>query len=628
LIDLKPHYRRRAFLSGYAILLICCHASPAARADAALPHKNNSGSAPASKETTLPAKFVQPAAVSMHVAVAKVAAKPVPYVLPVLPGAPPPPGAVRLRSFKDLTLSLGTNRIQTSTGIRIDYTDPIEKKQMTLTATSAEYDGATGKVTASGGIYLERPEGDYRAIFTGSEIEYNLQDNIGFVTGANVVTSTFRLAGKRIESRADGSILVQDGAYTACLLGKPDYLIRAHSLTVAPGKYVSARKITFYLGKTPVITLPSIRRSLVTSTAAPTPLPGYNKTDGVFVRLRDSPIVETHRALDFDARFNLRTLPAGFISYTTDIARTSPNALPPRGQRLLLTDPLRSFLDQLTPTTYREYSEARFEEEWLPRATLSGTIQNRQFVYNRRNDDLVVSRLPEVSVHFANVLGHTSVPSGAGDLLASDPDLNDPSHSRINSVRRRIPNAPFLLDVIGSVGSYREDPTNRARGRASLQISAASQPILIGRRLSLRFAATDWLNYYTQGTGYNLLAPEAQLDYLPTRESRFGIGYRYLTDTGRTPFIFDRRDVRHELNLLFTVGGPIAFGITTKFDLERSQVYDTQATLLKNFDCMQVGLSYRLRSQSINIIFNLIPPTPSRARPSVPLLENGGKTSR
>ena len=43
----------------------------------------------------------------------------------------------------------------------------------------------------------------------------------------------------------------------------------------------------------------------------------------------------------------------------------------------------------------------------------------------------------------------------------------------------------------------------------------------------------------------------------PTRTTRLGIGYRFSNDTGRTPFTFDRLDVRQELRLLFQTGGPL-----------------------------------------------------------------------
>ena len=93
-----------------------------------------------------------------------------------------------------------------------------------------------------------------------------------------------------------------------------------------------------------------------------------------------------------------------------------------------------------------------------------------------------------------------------------------------------------------------------------------------------------------------------------TRTSSLNAGYSFFTDLGETPFLFDRRDVRQELRLAYHVSGPIGFNYITKLDIGRSRFYDSELALTRNFDCMQIGLSYRLRSQSIGIIFSLNPP--------------------
>jgi hypothetical protein len=208
-------------------------------------------------------------------------------------------------------------------------------------------------------------------------------------------------------------------------------------------------------------------------------------------------------------------------------------------------------------------------------------------------------------------LGHNR-PSPATSLNSTQPEPVPHPVGSTEAAIQRIPNASFLLDVSASIGEFNEQPTNIAAGRFGLRADAASQPNLIGKRLSWRLGASDWFNAYTTGTTYDLLSAEAELNYVPTRTSVFGAGYRYLTDAGTTPFSFDRRDIRHELRLRYQVGGPWAFGVLTKFDLERSRVFDSEFAVVRNFDCMQVGVEYRLRTQSFEVIFNLLPPTPDR----------------
>ena len=208
-------------------------------------------------------------------------------------------------------------------------------------------------------------------------------------------------------------------------------------------------------------------------------------------------------------------------------------------------------------------------------------------------------------MEFANILGH----------FPDDPS-EEKAVQNVNNTEialHHIPNAPFLLDAGLSAGVIDENPTHATSGRLALRVSAATQPLLLGKRLSLRAGVTDWANLYTRGTAYNLLMPEIDLNYVPTRTSLLSVGYRYETDIGRTPFLFDRRDLRHELHLRYQVGGPWAFGISTSYNLENFRTFETQIVALRNFDCMQIGVGYRFQAQQFNVIFNLLPPTPNRA---------------
>ncbi len=535
-----------------------------------------------------------------------------------LPFAAPPAqyGPITLRNATEYRQNPETSTYSFSGGGQIVYTDPRTNAQTTLNADSAEYNYRTGLITAHRGARLERTEGS----FVGDEITYNIITRAGFTTNAIAETDYFRMRGARIEALADGSYTVEDGVFTTCIRGRPDYQIRAKRLTIKPNQYVSARGVTIFAGPTALITLPSLRRSLATASSVPIPTPGYNKSEGIFARLHDTPILEPHRSLQYDGHIDVRRLPAGFVTYEFDTARAAPRAPSPRTLRIGLEDPLHGYLEQLTPPTYREYAENRYEDEFAPRATAGVVVQNDQYVYNRRRTDLRVSRFPELAARFVNVLGRVNDPATLEDAQQNAPHSHDgspngPLGAVINPVLQRTSSAPFLLDFDLRAGAVTEYPTRVTSGRASLLTTAATQPFRVGRRVSFRLAVSDWLNAYTQsGTAYNLFSPEAELDYLPTRTTRLGAGYRLSNDLGRTPFVFDRRDVRSELRLLFQTGGPTAFGYEAKFDLERSRQYDGEFAILRNFDCMQVGLAYRQRTQSFSVIFNLLPPTRDRAQ--------------
>ncbi len=509
-----------------------------------------------------------------------------------------PPSPIQLRNFKSLKWSPDQKSFHSNGNVQIDYGTVGTTSYSKLIAHSIDYDEATHQVQASGGIQLTRLDG----IIYGQEIKYNLQTHVGYVTEAIAVTDIFRMTGKRIETTADGSYTVINGTFTTCVNGKPDYHVRAGRLTINPNRAVSGKNITLFAGPTALISLPTFKRDLRAGGPVTTPLPGYSVNEGLTLNLKDSLISKPHKTLDYDIHLNLRNIPTGSVVYQSDISQMSAKALPPRGLNITLSDPQRGFLEQLTPPTYAEYIANQYDEEYRPRTTFFAAIQNKQFVFNRRRNDLNVSRFPEIGVRFANIFGRSLADDSPKSVNANAPLGSGEAH------QQKIPNTPFLMDVNLAAGEIKELPTNMTAARFSIRTNMASQPFTIGKRLSWRLGMTNWLNHYSTGTIYDELSPEVEVDYVPTRTSIFGAGYRYATDTGRTPFFFDRRDIRHELRLQYQVNGPLAFGILSRYDLERARVYDTEIALLKNYDCMQIGVSYRTRSQSVNILFNLLPP--------------------
>jgi lipopolysaccharide export system protein LptA len=503
---------------------------------------------------------------------------------------------------------LVTGSVTATGNVVVEFTDPVDNSITTLTTPDFAYNAVSGIATSVGPVRIQRSEGT----FLGDHMVYNVKTREGSVNNAIVETDYFRMRGKKITAKADGSYELFDGTFTTCIHAHPDYLVKAHTLTVTPGKVIVARDVTFYAGSTKLITLPSYKISLHAGGGAPTPLPGYNSTDGIFVQIHRTPILTQHQNFDLNLRLNFRHLPTGDISYEQDIAGTAKDAAPPSDLLYGANDPLRSTMSQLNPPIYSDYAANDFNLQFSPRSTAYALIQNRELVYNRSYSNLVISRFPEFGVRVTNILGHTPPSSATPDtrILGS-----------AEGALQRIPGAPLLLNARASFGYLREDPTGAQAGRLALRLRAASQPILIGRRISFRVAASGWLNLYTTGSIYNILSPEAEIDYVPTRTSRFAAAYRYLSAAGKTPFLFDRRDVRNDLRLMYQVGGPWAFGIQSFIDLDHSRAYDGELAVLRNFDCMQVGISYRLRSKQINLIFNLLPPTAARER-QLPIPEN------
>ncbi len=513
------------------------------------------------------------------------------------PPSPPVSGSIEIQQFKKLRWSPQVGSFKSNGDVVVLFHPNDGSPASRLTAQDVEYNAETGFVKAKGNTRLLRPEGE----FSGEEINYNFAEHYGSVLKANlraeVKGTLFTMRGEKIEATPKGSYVLERGYFTTCEKDPdPHYSLFARRIEVLPNQFVKGNGVRLNLFGRNLITVPSYRRSLKQSTAPALPSPGYSKAEGITFRVSDQVIQEPSRTLDYDFRLSLKGLPIGFLQYQTDLSPTSPNALPPLGQQSLLTEPLIGYLDRLAPLTYQDIAQNRLSIEPEPRETLFAVLQHRQYVFNRRRDKLLVSRYPEVGVQFSNLLGRRQAQDAPRDYPTGTEGL-----------LRRVPNAPFLLDVAASGGLIHEEPTRQDAARLGIRINAATQPILLRKNVSLRFGVSDWLNAYSRGTLYHLISPEADLNYVPTSTSFFSIGYRYADDQGSSPFDFDRRDMRHELRLVWQSGGAWGFRISNRYNIENWRSYESEVAIIRTLDCLQYGIGYRFQSQQFNLIFRLIP---------------------
>ncbi len=518
-------------------------------------------------------------------------------------------GPIEVSHVRTTTWVPETGMVHLEGAVILLYTDPSDGLPTTLEAESVDYDFNQGELKAKGDltdplhpISLRLTRQD--SVFTGQEIDVNLKDGVGTLKNAAIQSELFRLSGESIELR-QGVYIVTHGTYTTCIRRRPDYHITARDIRLEPGKSLKAHNITFYAGPTKLVTLPYYRRSLADSSPGQSlPFtPSYNKHDGLGLHYRDSPVSHANEVLGLDISANLKRAPTGYAAYQKDVQPTlDPSA--PSSVLPSLTYPLQGVLEQTSPPTFQDYALDIPEAPRFRRVTLYGVVQNQQFLYNRKYTNLSVSRFPEVGLRFLNLLSADRPEFGVGD----EPEQNPASPLKTRNFGFGRGTRP-LLDVIASAGAVEEFPTHTAAVRLGLRANLASPQFLLGRRLSARVGLSDWAGVYSSGDAYTLFSPEMELNYAMTRTSRLNAGYSFFTDLGSTPFLFDRRDVRQELRLSYHVEGPIGFGYITKLDIGRSRFYDSEVALTRNFDCMHVGLSYRLRSQSIGIVFSLTPPT-------------------
>jgi LPS-assembly protein len=149
-----------------------------------------------------------------------------------------------------------------------------------LTADRGEFDLGSGESVLEGNVTLQRSN----QIWRGSRIRYN------FITGL-VETEAFRTGrppffaeAERLTVDLTNQVYRATEAYvTTEDVTRPGVRVRARSMTIAPGRYFSARHAVFYIGGVPVFYLPYVRYNLDRDSNHFRFTPGYRSLYGPYL---------------------------------------------------------------------------------------------------------------------------------------------------------------------------------------------------------------------------------------------------------------------------------------------------------------------------------------------------------
>lgn len=510
------------------------------------------------------------------------------------PTAPPAyhPGNITIDQFQELEWQPENNYMHSPGPVRITMEDALTGEKTVLIADDAE-GSPSGDITVHGNIRLEKQQG----ALTGRSLLWHNTTQSGTVLDARTSISQIDLRGKKIEILPDHSLKAYDASFTTCTLIHPDYHITARDVRISSDRKVKAHNITFYLGRSKVFVLPYFERSFKHSVSNPLPLPSYSKEGSISIRLNNDLITEPSRTFMYDLSLSIRRAPQGIVAYEQDIIPSDPNRHPPQAQRDTAANPLRSALE-LTPGMLADPNNS---PDMTPRNTLYGLLSAGIYVNNRRRTDLRVSRLPEIGISARNIMHRTIIDP-------ADPNM----HSKVPNVFGIgfFQPSNWLINADASVGYFQERPTHTEQTRMGFRMDATSPIFMIKNPLYVRYGATVWSNYYSNGNAYTLLAPEVEMDYLLRSNTMINVAYRIQQDFGRTPFLFDRKDVAHEVRLGYGfLGARWAYDMGLHYDVQRWRAYDSSYAIRRRFDCMEIGVAYHTRSQSFNFILNLLPGT-------------------
>ncbi len=490
---------------------------------------------------------------------------------------------VSITEFGQLIWRPDTDYFNSPGPVRILLEDTVRNETILLIADDAE-GSPNDTIKVKGKLRLERPEG----LITGRMLEFRPDDQTGSLLDAVASAGGARVYGSKIELMPKQVLVARNASATTCSLDRPDFRISARELRMSANGTMKARDVSIWLGGTKVFVLPYFEKKFGQQVSSPFPLPGYSKDLGLRYRIAGDFRSDSKTSFDYDIGLSLKRTPTGTIAFEQDTGSPAEDAPPPKQRAALSAEPLRSALESESPLMQGSTTSSRA----INRGTFYGVLSANAPVYKRNRTDLRVSRLPEAGIRNSYLLGREEL------------GVNDEAGARPRSPRNRA----WVANTEFSLGRYEELPTGTETARLGFRADISSPAISIFPRLAVRVGATGFGGRYGTGDSYAILAPDMEISYMLRTDTRLGAGYSYQKGFGQTPFLFDRTDVRQELRLQYSVLGPKwGYDVLVNYDLERKRAYDTMLGLMRRFDCMEVGVAYRTRSQGFNLILNLLP---------------------
>lgn len=482
------------------------------------------------------------------------------------PGAPQPTVSAKIDAFRDIVWRPADNYFQSPGPVRITLSGYAGGESIVLTADDAE-GKPEGEISVKGRFSLRRSD----ALMQGSALRLNAATQTGSLSDAEAHVGALSVKGASIEMSAGRWLVARHAHMTTCSRPNPDYLLSAREIRLSPTGMVKAQGVTLTIRGSSVLAIPYLEKSFRERVESPFPLPSYSKETGPKLRVSNEALATARSALTYSLVASLRRAPYGAISYEADLGRPAAESAPPAVRRNALADYRSSTLRIFPsvgpgPIPYEDHPTVLF-----------ATLGANEYVNDRLNTDLRLSRLPEIGV------ASWRAPRGAG------------SHG-----------LSYHWEVTG--GHYRERPSSAACSRAQVRAGVATSDLTVAPAIAVRVGLGLAGSAYDTGATYALASPEAEVMWRAGRGSYLAAAYRRQLDGGTTPFTFDRLDVRNEVRLRYD-GDYARWGIAMwlAYDADRWRAYDTSVSVLHRLDCMEFGLAYRSRSQGLGVVFNLLP---------------------
>jgi lipopolysaccharide assembly outer membrane protein LptD (OstA) len=134
-------------------------------------------------------------------------------------------------------------------------------ENVTLRADQVSGNTKTGDLHMEGDIHFERGN----ILWQGSELDYNYVTDIGNFGPSSLDFDPVLMSVDQVERVSTNEYALQGATFTTCPKDHPHFHVRAKEATLVDEKYITAKGVTVYVGKMPVMYLPYWRQNLTKS---------------------------------------------------------------------------------------------------------------------------------------------------------------------------------------------------------------------------------------------------------------------------------------------------------------------------------------------------------------------------
>lgn len=485
---------------------------------------------------------------------------------------------VDIDTFRNILWQPEDNYFLSPGPVRLTLTMHDPEELIILTADDAE-GRPEGEITVRGGFTLRRRD----ALIRGMSLRLNAADVTGSLKSAEAFVGPLIVHAQNLSLDRNQSFTAHHARFTTCGSKHPHFCIHAQELRLNSQRKVIARNIALEVGGRRLLVWPTFERTFTDRVENPLPVPTYSKETGLKIHLGGETWSSSRSALRYEVVPSVLRSPYGSVAYETALGKVRQEAQPPALRQYA---PEERTLDvaQLFPLSGRP--PIAYQDHHTVLALALGVDE---YYRNGRLYRTRVSRLPEVGV----------VSYRPGRIP--------------RDWRHADPGASYYWGVFA--GRYREEPSEADESALRARLGAVTPGLSLAPAVLLRAGVDVDANLYGKGNGYSIVSPVAELAWRSPGGTTLSAAYRYRRQSGSTPFLFDRLDVERELRLQYDGDyrrWGLGFGLV--YDTERWRAYDTSMSIVHKLDCMEFGLRYSARSQSLGIVFNLLPGSPQPER--------------